>query len=451
MPPNDGRGPKKTLRLTEREREFLKTGETGSYRTAALEKRVQEKVDNLPQRFETLFSDVELLDESGTLGVGTWSSGWSRLLGLPDEPTTEEMAEAFSFSRSEENIYPSSNPAELGRRLGRMFDRLLLRPEGADLDAIRHDLIWGFALGIYLDRRPAGEMTVDDRKHRMSEVAEMLEERAEEALELDEEVRESIVEGMSRREQWREMREEAIEHVADVLESEALVIDQKEHLGEHLPGDGGIDLDSLATKVVDYWVDSQVDDGRPGTHGQWSTFIDEHDPDVFDAEGVLTPERVRQIVDDHRLVGRVQLHELLRQDATRVRGQEYKRVPKEPVLLAVFRTPGVSSSEIHDKMNGEGHLSGVTRIARDFAGDGGQRQTDTGDVWNERPLLRGDKSGWSTTAYGDALGHYLSNTPRGSDREIPDDAEVIEVKQLMAMSATVPEDAVTAALDELRD
>ncbi|RLM59921.1 hypothetical protein, partial [Halorubrum sp. Atlit-26R] len=67
--------------LSERQRNYLTNGETGSYRESKLEADIQEKVEDLGHRLDHLLSDVELLARNGYLDEDYWQDVWLALVG----------------------------------------------------------------------------------------------------------------------------------------------------------------------------------------------------------------------------------------------------------------------------------------------------------------------------------------------------------------------------------
>src|SRR5699024_7628731 len=92
-----------------------------------------------------------------------------------------------------------------------------------------------------------------------------------------------------------------------------------------------------------------------------------------------------------------------------------------------------NADRLHDTKD---WTSRVTTFARDLAGiKDGNSGWERRDVWNERPLLRGDSEGWESRAYVEAFGYYLQLG----------DSPMRKISPLYP----IPEDELESALNEL--
>ncbi|WP_254542788.1 hypothetical protein [Halomarina pelagica] len=395
---------KRPYRLLETEREFIETGEVpeaSSYKPSMLEKRVQEKIDLLPHRIETLREDVELLDQAGYLDVETWTEGWLELLELDEQDSDRDFLSAFEFSYTENGVH-GSNPAKVGYQLGRMTKRLLaLQPHRIDQRDTHADVIWGFVVGLALEYT-----TLDEHESTKADILARLQKRADEDTARRQELDEALQAGVSPplsitrpTEKTREILQNAGVESSDQLVREINRAIAKEH----------------------------------GMDEAWELGLSaEHT-----VEELLTPQTVLRALRENKLLERRELGSILKADAERLADKG-----GTPSALDVFKevrdNEGSSSREIAEGLN-QYHdwTSNVTRVAEDLAATADETdRIREFEIWKDRPLLHGDKyEGWKLTAYGRALGCYLKshNTTVG---------EITPLWQ-------IPEDVIEVAIDEL--
>jgi len=145
--------PYQPYRLIKTERHFAERGEVppdSSWRPSQLEDNVVEKVELLPQRFETLLDDIELLYENGYLGPEHFGDALLELFEIKED---DDLASQFTYSVTGRQL-KNSGSVEFGRKLGRMVSQLLLFPTGLERDEVRADVVWGFMEGIGGYRAP---------------------------------------------------------------------------------------------------------------------------------------------------------------------------------------------------------------------------------------------------------------------------------------------------------
>jgi len=123
-----GRG--KAYPLSDRERDYLMRGETGTDRPSRLKANIRKKRDRLPERLENLFLDVEYLAREDHLEPREWEDGWTRLAG-----SSRSGRRGEGFMR-------------FGRRVGTMMRRLCLYPDGVSESDVWADIVFGFIDGL---------------------------------------------------------------------------------------------------------------------------------------------------------------------------------------------------------------------------------------------------------------------------------------------------------------
>ncbi|WP_348613597.1 hypothetical protein [Halobaculum rarum] len=408
------RGPKKSYRLSAGEREYLETGEAkGGYSKPKTEELVQQKVDSLPVRIQHLFEDVALLDESGRLDYESWSSGWYDLLGFPDEPTREQLDTGFTFQSPPSGASPTSKPTELGRNFGELVDHLLLAPGAVDRDQIRQDILWGVFSQLFIENRPSREILGEELPAYVPETIELLDRRSQSRKQRHD----KFWADSDDADRWQDHKRAMEIRVVDLLRD-----------GEVTVASTDVEHYRLAGRIVDWFIDSMVDGGTHGSAQQWAAFCGEYDSTEFDVASELTAQRVQSLLDDYRIVERIELKKQVQGDINDLSDQKWKSVPAQDVLLSIAGHETASSAEVSTDLDMENNQSGVTRIARDLAGV----ERDGGLIWKERPLLTGGTDRWTTTAYGDVIATRLMGD------------------SIFLTEDLVPERVLIDALDELR-
>lgn len=162
--------------------------------------------------------------------------------------------------------------------------------------------------------------------------------------------------------------------------------------------------------------------------------------DDWSIKEAITPTVVNEVVEENRIFEKQRLRGVVVEDAERLNEKGGSPEARD-VFEEIFQNENemASSREVDDAdrlHDTKDWTSRVTTFARDLAGiKGGNSGWERRDIWNERPLLRGDKEGWETTAYGEAFGHYLRLG----------DSPIRKISPLYP----IPEDKLEAALDEL--
>ena len=146
MSENNSGGPERIIgyRLSLQEKAYLRSGDTGSYTPSRLDESIEKKVNYLPERFEALFEDIELLNEAERLDDEKWEGELTELLdtenkGLYEKTGSDGVPYEFDLS-----------PRQFGEQLGRMVDRLMLYPSDSPMVWIQTELAWGFIESICL-------------------------------------------------------------------------------------------------------------------------------------------------------------------------------------------------------------------------------------------------------------------------------------------------------------
>jgi len=431
---------RKCYRLLPSEREYLEKGSArGSYRPHELEERIEMKVDLLPDRFETLFDDVEQLrtgyfepdppeetdvetgepvpgEHYSPLDTERGLNAWLELMELGEwgergeGPTKQEVVEEFSHSDGR----PGSAPAKFGAKFGKMVNRLMrwLQFEGIEEKDVIADLVWGFLRGLHFDLQVAGDVTEEVVREDTADIFERLERRADsyaDSCSHNGLNKWALRQGL-RRAQTRNMAA----HVDDILGQDVSPQNERPVNTDltiyHDSSDD--DPGPFCYDVVYHLINARVpEDTTFASKGQMDAFWDEHGPpETFNVEEFVTEKRVRSIINERRLIERDKLLTHLKNDAEGMAAKTRLGVSAADVLPVIIEEGPISSEEVakDDRVRGSRkYTASVTRLAKDLAGQGPEPEHDDIMWWVERPILQGDRDGWEATRYGEAINHTI--------------------------------------------
>lgn len=374
----------KPYHLVESEFSFLRSGEpAGSYqnRPDKLYSRVEEKVQQLPDRLALLFEDVSLLDkppyseqeptfdvadgeEWGYFTPEQWHGAWWALMVEMGAFPEEDLSDAFGYR----SIH-SHNPAgEFGRQLGQLWASLMLYPQDIPPERLWIDAIQGFIDGLYLDNPDLGGR---DRPQERREFVETLVD------EIDTRAMEKIDSEAEEEEDW-----------FDDWKAGNQSIQQTQEKVDEILEDEGIDPVYIGNYV----------------HFEFTDRLREHSPTGLEEE--ITAPAVRELIEEEQLRAKSAILAKLYDDATDIRKRSGKGPEPTAILKTIYRDEGASSLEIAKKRTRREHQSGVTETAADLAG---QKNPDDRQprVWDEFPILEGDPDEWTLTTYGRLLARHM--------------------------------------------
>lgn len=420
------RGGPPSYALTQAEREFLRSGETGGYRKSRLESQIQSKLHDQPARLVRLAEDIELLaDRIDTDVRQHFLSGISTYPIQQDEPLKPTELHGRSMLRS-----PYS---ELGRELGDLIHQIIQPTRHDDEHDILSQIVFGFISGTFIDHLPIKEIDQKGFEHFIREVMENCSEFASEIDDQRLTYPEWSEENQEITQRWDMKKNEIESNVRHILtEADVLYKEDTDLLSD--PGEWDDLLsnpdkirnqreeyrNSRSYKVVDETVNYLIADNidpefvagsltystAPGSAGNWAAFMDSNDIDSFTVDEFASEERVLEIFRKFRIKGRIQLKSRLVSDADRLQHHHWRGVDAINIIdeLRSGETP-LSSREIAISMESrKNRVSQVTAAAHALAGNPYKNQI----TWDETPLLKGDKTGWELTEYGDLLATYIS-------------------------------------------
>lgn len=407
--------------LSGRQREYLTSGETGSYRESKLEAAVEEKAEQLGHRLDHLLSDVELLAKNGYLDEDHWKEAWLALAGFdewentPDstfrtvdefagtdrEPTPDDIVEAFTVGENPSyGGRPTSAPAELARDVGQMLQRLTIVPdEGPGEKTVLQEMAWGLVRGFYYDLRAPASIYGEPEEDPMAELLEYFDHRYDMKLEYDEDSRELFRERREEEEAWNDIENEMRTRVREILVAEDLPVHVPEAL-EHGSSEGINHFDVYhlliheLVKDVEPDPDSRIQVYKPFTTGQMILFKQAYGPkEELDVEEVVTRENVLDVVDRYNMLTKAKLDDDVANQADQVGEMSWKTIDAMDVLDVLDSAEGpLSSTQIAQEIETASHKGSVTKLCRDLAG----REVDI-------PILEGGPGNWELTQGGELI------------------------------------------------
>ena len=122
--------------LSKKEQQFLMSGDSGSYTTAEMERRVSEKAEKLPSRIQQLIDDISLLHYRGYLGEEVDPVIWEDLLAISNRSQAVRDAPIVRTANQQ-----NGSEVDLGFEIGSLLRMI-------HDDAVPTDLAWGFIVGL---------------------------------------------------------------------------------------------------------------------------------------------------------------------------------------------------------------------------------------------------------------------------------------------------------------
>ncbi|KOX92697.1 hypothetical protein [Halorubrum tropicale] len=433
--------------LSKRQREYVASGDTGSYRESELEAAVEEKAEQLGHRLDHLLSDVEHLAKNGYLDEDQWKEAWLALAGFDEwentpastfrtvdgfagtdhEPTPDDIVEAFTVGENPSyGGRPTSAPAELARDVGQMLQRLTIVPdEGPGEKTVLQEMAWGLVRGFYYDLRAPASFFDEPEEDPMAELLEYFDHRHDMKLGYDKDDRERFQSMREAGETWKAVRGDIHRRIRDILKAEDLPVHVSDALGGR-ESDGISVFDVYHLLIHDLVADVEVEGNllpqgdKPFTKGQESLFRSIYGPvEEFDTAEVVTREAVLSVVSKYNMLTKAKLDAVVAEEADRIAGMTWKTIDAAEVLDVLVGADGaLSSAQIAKEIEAASHKGSVTKLCRDLAG----RAADVA-------VLKGDPGGWRFTEAGELIkgsggGSGLRSSVWGDDPDVG--AEQIE-------------------------
>lgn len=355
----------KIFRLLESDYDYLH-GDDTNYSNSDMEDRVLEKVDLIPKRIESLRYDVSWLNDEGYFEGERWHSRVGGLFQQSEDLTGKSVLATNEQART------------LGHDLGIIANYLIAGVDELDDPQIRQQIVWGFIERFY----PISSSWSDDEEVEMEELTDFIEQAHQKR---QDRLWEDIKEFEERQDIAREMQL----HILRSFEDERIALPEVTSIPDYERNR------FAAVLVLCGYLDSEVASHESPSE-QWDQFIDQIDPPTFDISSELSPDKIRSHLDD----GVIEILEEIdpvNRDTRRVLETSWRGVEMAAVLRTVADNPGISSKDIENSLENS-NQSAITRLAKDMAG----MQREHGEVF-ERPLVDGDKDGWTLTEYGELV------------------------------------------------
>jgi hypothetical protein len=365
------------------------------YTPKELEKRVRKRVNLLPNRFEALFNDIELLSENGYLDAGLWGDNWCDLLDT-GRPTSNEKSPAVTF----------------GRRLGSMASRVVRQSSNIERGDVLTDLAWGFMQGI--GPQSPGGLT---NNRFTDECAEKIGERANNATALYVQGVENITRRNSQESENVTTENELLREFLEVQEIE--------------PKD---------------WLIGAVRDDIKRENGIKDVRATPLSETVDSVEDAIAREHVQRIVNENDLLKKQRLLDSIEWSREQVENIERDGISATEVLLNVPPKDTVTTREISEQVDTENlpHVPVITLgeyLSNNHEIDG--EGWDRPEVFDIDPNADNyTRQEWNLRPYGQILKHHIQTRAEFPELPHPTLRESRPLRDL-------PEDIIEAALDDL--
>jgi len=419
--------------LTDAERTYLQTGDTGSYRESVLDEKIEEKTKRLGQRINNLLRDVELLRPDQR---DAWRDPWLDFLGRdPPSPapeysrrgevtdiTAKEASDdalwrAYTYGRREDHWRETSAASEVGGDLARLAHQLTIYPwqEGDEVkpelkDDIHVELVWGFIRTLLVDTRIAGTAMREGREERMDALMSELVERHEAGYERDRDFFDEREQRKKRTRKWGKVESEMQNRIEEILHEEGILTCNLG--GDTTDNPRAIMVDRVLGLIFSELVDSEY---GPISAGLRDDFRAEYGPvEEVDIGDIVTRERVLDAVEQNRLLLEGELKAIYREDRDFLEDTIVRDLDPVAVLEEVHEQPAPSSVEIASTLDTRKAL--VTEACNKLSGE----TEFASPGWSGEHVVTGSPSGWELTPYGHLLVPGLIGVKSTTDRSRPE-------------------------------
>jgi len=349
--------------LSAKEREFLATGDSGSYTNAEMRRRVTKKLNKLPERFQQLIDDVSLLFYQDYLPPESEEVIYERLMEISNRSTKV---------RDSPTAQPASqqpdSPADFGFEIGnllRMVDRNFASSE----------FIWGVIIGL---------------------IGESPEEYEAESRNLVE-----LFDDLEQKYEWRLASAGTLSHHGENNPEEREIIRQILREENLTPAPALIDT------ILEEYTSRNSYDYADHSDSSGESWLADSEP----ADQPRPPEKVPSVEEMQRtsfelIISRLDeqtalrsidsLARDLREDAIRIQQRDFRGAEANVALHYLFENEPVQIQEFRDtELKGQNNMS--TALGR---------LSDEDSSWVNRPVTReipGENTYWELTTYGRLL------------------------------------------------
>ena len=344
--------------LSKKEREFLMTGDSGTYTTADMERRSATKAEKLPDRVQQLIEDVSLLHYRGYIGTDASSEIWENLL------TVKRRSQTVRDSPIVRTVNQHSGAeTDLGFEIGSLLRMI-------HDDPVPTDLMWGIIVGL------------------IGESSEEWETEAGNLVELFDDLKEQY--------EWRLFTAGAQAH------QEGGFLEERRDIREILRDHGFAPAPSLVDSILLQYTNSDQSDLLERTEKSWRANPDQTNHPKQPDE-TLSPEEIRwthlesivsRLNEQTALRSLDRLAKDLRRDAIRIQKPVWPKINVDSAFQ-FLKENGVTHIEDFDQM--------ITKGQNNMTGALNKLSYDDSTIVN-RPVVQevGDKY-WKLTNYGKLL------------------------------------------------
>lgn len=342
--------------LSQKERNFLITGESGSYTNAEMERRVSSKTEMIPDRLQQLIDDMSLL----------YSQGYLDSKNINDE---------FSLTN----------------RSRKIRDSHIMRPAGYDQE---ETTVLGFEIG-YLLRMLSGESVPDDLVWGIivGLVGESTEDAATEAGNLLD-----LVEKIEKKHEARLFGAKVESYMGGEFEEERKEIRKVLQQKGFAPAPPLVDGILLGT--IDTGAHNKIErEEKPWGADPLDIDIPEP-PNEMPSKTELRYDRIEKVIErfdkQTRLRALDRLAKDLQEDAIRIQRRDWRGIEPDPAFQHVVENGVTQIADFEQKQMGQNNMTTtLRRISNDYSD------------WVNRPVLREKEDHtWVSTDYGKLL--YLT-------------------------------------------
>lgn len=346
--------------LSELERKYLETGETGSYSEPELNKRIESKAEeDLPQDIIDLIQDISLLYREGILESEGGEKGRETLRKKISDSRITEKAETPTESDIQLiQAEKSSEEIHLGIEIGNILKFLYSDINKSDFDSPSpeaeywHNLIWGIVLSFTYNYAYNAQKTYTERLDLLRELDKLGNLKLNISIE----------------------QTKGVEYLSKRSRPTLGII--KKVLSEN-----GIHYTPLLKHRIFREVGVNFD-------------LDPKDTDQKKEDEL--GEKINELISQYNLREVEKIHDYLRRDKKHIRSKYYKDTNVEELLKFIWGRKGKKRSYIAKEMKRDKKF--VSQALKEISGDS--------DRWENRPLVKKEDKRWYTTSYGDLLIRY---------------------------------------------
>ena len=349
--------------LSAKEREFLATGDSGSYTNAEMRRRVNKKVDKLPDRFQQLIDDVSLLFYQDYLPPESEEAIYKVLMEISNRSANVRNS-PVTRPTSQRPDSPTDFGFEIGNLL-RMVDRNFASSE----------FIWGVIIGL---------------------IGESPEEYEEESRNLVE-----LFDYLEQKYEWRLASAGTLSHHGESNPEEREIIRQILREENLTP------VPALIDTILEEYTNKNSYDYANHSDSSGESWLADSEP----ADQPQPPEEMPSVEEMQRssfelIISRLDektalrsidsLARDLREDAIRIQQRDFRGAEAESALYHLYESEPVHIQEFeHAETKGQMNMSSALG-----------RLSDGDSSWVNRPVTRenpGENTYWYLTPYGRLL------------------------------------------------